>query len=189
MTMTTPHYLAIDIGRVSAAAWSTDTGVESEHVLLGRQGDLPGHLVVLERWIEGLILRASPCHVYVERHTARGAGSRTLDAYTHTISLVAARNAVPCHTRLSAMSARKLALGRGVACKVESATRARMVLKLAADLTLDEVDARVLLAAVPLDLKVRTAQADMRRRVANAKARARNAAKRLSTAAHRQAAA
>ena len=188
MTKTGPHYLAIDIGRISAAAWSTDAGVESEHVLLGRQGDLLGHLVRLESWIEGLILRASPCQVYVERHTGRGQGSRTLDAYTHTVSLVAARHGTPCHTRLSAMSARKLALGRGVADKAESATRARMVLKLAADMSLDEVDARVLLAAIPLDLKVRTAQADMRRRVAQAKARARSASKRLATASHRAAA-
>jgi hypothetical protein len=160
-------------------------GVESEHLVLGRPGDVQGHLPKLEAWIEGLIHRAAPCHVYVERHTRRGEGSQTLDAYTNVARLVAARHGVPCNTKVAALTARKLALGKGIQDKAESASRARMVLRLAADMSLDEVDARVLLAAIPHDLTLRRAQADLRKRVAAAKARVRSAAKRLATANHK----
>lgn len=70
--------MAVDIGRMSAVAYDTPEGVVSEGRLLGGSSDIPSHLRALEVWLGPLVAAVRPRRIYVERHTGRGKGSRTL---------------------------------------------------------------------------------------------------------------
>ena len=165
-------HLAVDIGRVSAVAYDSPRGVLSEAQTLGDPGDVPAHLVALERWIDGLVFIFQPHRVYVERHTGRGKGSRTLDAYTAAVRIVCARHGVPCDTSVAAISARKLALGKGIADKAVAGVLAQRMLDIPENVGADEIDARILLAAIPLHLAQLRAKADLARLRRNAVVRA-----------------
>ena len=166
-------HLAVDIGRVSAVAYDTPEGVRSEVIVLGSSGDTPTHLVVFETFLERVVQGISPHRAYVERHTGRGKGSRTLDAYTAVVRMVCARHGVPCDATVTAISARKLALGKGISDKSVAGAVACRLLDIPEGTSADEIDARVLLAAVPRHLAQLRAKADLARIRRNAIAKAR----------------
>ena len=171
-------HMAVDIGRVSAVAWHGAAGVDSQAMTLGRPGDVAAHLLALDAWLGPLVASVRPRRLYVERHTGRGAGSRTLDAYTGAILAIAARHGIPADASVTAIAARKLALGKGVADKAAAIGLAQRVLgpmDVQAD---DEVDARILLAAIPPHLAKARAKAEAARVARNLKAKARRRAAR-----------
>lgn len=180
MTERDDVHMAVDIGRVSAVAWHGAAGVDSQACTLGRPGDVAAHLLALDAWLAPLVAAVRPHRMYIERHTGRGAGSRTLDAYTGAIRSLAARHGIPCDASVTAISARKLALGRGIADKSAAIVLAQRVLgdmDVEAD---DVVDARILLAAIPGHLAKLRTKAEAARLKRNAAAKARRKAARAA---------
>ncbi len=165
-------HLAVDIGRVSAVAYDTPAGIVSQAIVLGSSGDIPTHLVAFETFLERVVQAISPHRRYCERHTGRGKGSRTLDAYTAVVRMVCARHDIPCDASVTAISARKHALGRGIADKAIAGALACRLLDIPEGTTADEIDARILLAAIPRHLAALRAKADLARLRRNAIARA-----------------
>ena len=108
------NFLCRDIGQKGAFAWTDECGrvCSRPYVLEGSTAeDRPARL---EKSSTPSWTALKPGLVVIERHTRRGPGTQTLDAYVNVIRRVAGRHGVPVERSIACVSASKLALGRGI---------------------------------------------------------------------------
>ncbi len=140
--------VALDLARVGAAAWRDGGSIRTrQFVLAKRTASVEEKTEFLLAWLTELFAEVGPESVSVENDTGRGLGARTLRAY-HAVAGIAARRAGASYRQdINAVRARKYGLGYGAGSKDQNVAKARMLFRLAPELTDDEVDAVVLLVA------------------------------------------
>jgi hypothetical protein len=140
--------LALDLARVSGAAWEVDGVYVTMCFTLGKRGDVDGHVVCLYGILRSLVASVRPEKIVCENDIGRGSGSRTLQAYHTVARLVAAEFGIPFEYGLNSSSARRHAFGTSIADKELAARHARLIFPIPRSATADEIDAIILLEAV-----------------------------------------
>lgn len=167
--------IAFDIGKLGAAAWLNASGVVQSCAIHLAGKTVEDRLAELEDAVSLLLTESGADTAFVERHTRRGKGSQTLDAYTHVIRLACGKRGVAVDRSCAAMTASKLALGKGIADKAARHALAVPLLRIPRTCTPDEADARILLAAAPGVMRKKAFDAEVKRKLRNQVARERRA--------------
>lgn len=151
--------LALDLARVMGAYWTDATGAAQRHNCdLGDLAQVPtakraaSHGLLfgaLEGVLFDLILRASPDVIAVEDDTGRNKKvAEMLSGYRAIVHLMAAKRGIRVIDDMNASDARKLAgVPGGSTAKEEAVATARILFKIPAGATDDEVDAEILYRA------------------------------------------
>ncbi len=140
--------VAFDIGCLGAIAYRDELGCVHSRPWSLEGKTVEAKLARLENSVDVWLHELQPSKVFIERHTRRGAGSQTLDACVNVIRLVCGRHGIAVERSIATMNASKLALRKGVADKQMRHKLAVPLLRIPKGCTEDEIDARILLAAI-----------------------------------------